>query len=112
MRTACAKARTARVQASQSPASRAALGVSAPARPTPVSYTHLDVYKRQAVVKTGVTKATDYLVAGRRDQDPTDPKSMSTKEQKARQLTEAGKANITVLSEEEFMEMVGETSHV
>ena len=68
--------------------------------------------RQGAVVKTGVTKATDYLVAGRRDQDPTDPKSMSTKEQKARQLTEAGKANITVLSEEEFMEMVGETSHV
>ncbi len=68
--------------------------------------------RQGAVVKTGVTKVTDYLVAGRRDQDPAAPKGMSTKEQKARQLTETGKANITVLSEEEFMEMVGETSHV
>ncbi len=59
-----------------------------------------------AAVKSGVSAKTDVLVVGRQGQSAAAPES--GKERKARELTEAGKANIRVMDEAEFMALVGE----
>lgn len=57
-----------------------------------------------AVVKSGVSAKTDVLVVGRQGQSAAAPES--GKERRARELTEAGKANIHVMDEAEFMALV------
>lgn len=57
-----------------------------------------------AVVRSGVSAKTDILVIGRQNELPGAP--MNKKEQKARELTEEGKASIRLMEEAEFMELV------
>lgn len=59
-----------------------------------------------AILKTSVSSKTDYLIVGRQDKELVGEDGMSTKEEKATALNRAGKANIKVLSEEEFLDMV------
>lgn len=57
-----------------------------------------------AVVRSGVSAKTDILVIGRQNEAPGAP--MNSKELKARELTESGKASIRLMEEAEFMELV------
>lgn len=57
-----------------------------------------------AEVRSGVSAKTDILVIGRQGEAPNAP--MNSKEKKARELTESGKANIRLMEEAEFMELV------
>lgn len=65
-----------------------------------------------AVVKSGVTRATDYLVVGVQDKDIVGEDGMSGKEEKAHQLNADGVANIVFLSEEQFVAMTRSESLV
>ena len=58
-----------------------------------------------AVVKSGVSRKTDYLVVGVQDKAIVGEDGMSGKEEKAYELNAAGTANITFLSEEQFLNM-------
>ena len=60
-----------------------------------------------ASVKSGVSKATDFLVVGQQDTALVGAKGHSGKELKAQQLNEQGKANIAVLNEAEFLALLG-----
>ncbi len=64
-----------------------------------------------ASVKSGVSKATDFLVVGRQDASLVGAKGHSGKELKAQQLNEQGKAHITVLGETEFLALLGNTEN-
>jgi len=64
-----------------------------------------------ASVKSGVSKATDFLVVGRQDVSLVGAKGHSGKELKAQQLNEQGKAQITVLGETEFLALLGSTEN-
>lgn len=57
-----------------------------------------------AIVRSGVSAKTDILVIGRQGESPNAP--MNSKEKKARELTESGKASIRLMEEEEFMALV------
>lgn len=57
-----------------------------------------------AVVRSGVSVKTDILVIGRQGEAPGAP--MNSKERKARELTESGKASIRLMEEDEFMSLV------
>lgn len=57
-----------------------------------------------AVVKSGVSAKTNILVVGTQGRTPNDP--MSSKERKARELIKAGKADIKIMEEEEFLTLV------
>ncbi len=59
-----------------------------------------------ALVKSGVSKKTDYLVVGAQDPTLVGDDGRSTKEEKAYELNESGKANICILSEKEFIDLV------
>lgn len=59
-----------------------------------------------AVLKSGVSKKLDYLVVGTQDITIVGMDGMSSKELKAKELNETGKAHIIILSEEEFMKML------
>ena len=59
-----------------------------------------------AVLKSGVSRKTDYLVVGKQDKDIVGSDGMSTKEEKAHALNEDGKSNIAFLNEEEFICLV------
>lgn len=59
-----------------------------------------------AVVRSGVSAKTDILVIGRQNEVPGAP--MNSKEKKARELTESGKASIRLMEEAEFMSLVKE----
>lgn len=61
-----------------------------------------------ASVKSGVSKATDFLVVGRQDAALVGAKGHSSKELKAQQLNEQGKASITVLDEPAFLALLGQ----
>ena len=56
-----------------------------------------------ALVKTSVSKKTDYLVVGTQDKALVGEDGMSSKEEKAYQLNESGVADIKILSEQEFL---------
>lgn len=59
-----------------------------------------------AVLKSSVSAKTNYLVVGRQDITIVGMEGMSTKEEKAAALNRAGKANIQVIDEEKFMELL------
>ena len=59
-----------------------------------------------ASVKSSVSRHTDYLVVGMQDAALVGAKGCSTKEQKAAQLNESGKAEIKVLDEPQFMALL------
>lgn len=54
-----------------------------------------------------VTLKTDYLVEGEQDPDVVGPDGMSGKQIKARKYNEEGKANIRIISESEFLHLIG-----
>lgn len=56
-----------------------------------------------AVIKSSVSKKTDYLVIGAQDKDIVGVDGFSSKEEKAIALNQSGKANIKMISEYEFL---------
>lgn len=60
-----------------------------------------------AVVRSSVSKKTNYLVVGMQDKALVGDDGMSTKEEKAYELNSSGMANIKILNEEEFLNLVG-----
>lgn len=59
-----------------------------------------------AIVKSSVSRKTDYLVVGTQDISIVGDDGMSTKEEKAYAFNQSGKANIEVIREKEFMELI------
>ena len=59
-----------------------------------------------AVLKSDVSRKTNYLVVGTQDKTLVGADGMSKKEETASNLNLSGKANIEVISENEFLEMV------
>ena len=59
-----------------------------------------------AVLKTGVSKNTDFLVVGQQDVSIVGADGMSSKEEKAHALNESGKGHIQIISEKEFLDLV------
>ena len=59
-----------------------------------------------ALVKGSVSGKTDYLVVGVQDTAIVGADGMSGKEEKAYALNEAGKANIRIIREKEFLELI------
>lgn len=58
-----------------------------------------------ANIKSSVSSKTDYLVVGAQDKAIVGDDGMSSKEEKAHALNEAGKANVVFLREEEFLHL-------
>jgi len=56
-----------------------------------------------AVIKSSVSKKTDYLVIGVQDKDLVGEDGLSSKEEKAITLNQSGKASIKMISEYEFL---------
>lgn len=61
-----------------------------------------------AVVKTAVSRKTNYLVVGVQDLDIVGDDGMSSKEEKAYALNEEGTADIKIIDEVEFIQLAGE----
>lgn len=61
-----------------------------------------------ASVRSSVSRHTDYLVVGTQDAALVGAKGYSTKEQKAAELNESGKAEISVLDEQRFMALLAD----
>jgi len=59
-----------------------------------------------AIVRTGVSKKTDYLVVGAQDTQLVGEDGMSGKEEKARELNSSGTANIKIIDEKQFLSLV------
>ena len=59
-----------------------------------------------AVVKSGVSGKTDYLVVGTQDLALVGADGMSSKEEKAYALNQTGKAHIKIIREQEFIDLV------
>lgn len=59
-----------------------------------------------ALVKSGVSGKTDYLVVGTQDLALVGADGMSSKEEKAYALNQAGKAHIQIIREQEFIDLV------
>ena len=58
-----------------------------------------------AVVKTSVSRKTNYLVVGKQDKSLVGEDGMSTKEENAYAINEQGKAHIEIIGEEEFIKL-------
>lgn len=58
-----------------------------------------------AILKTSVSRKTDYLVVGTQDITVVGMDGMSTKEEKAHALNDSGKAHIQIIHEEEFLKL-------
>ena len=58
-----------------------------------------------AIVKSGVSRKTDFLVVGVQDKAIVGEDGLSGKEEKAYELNAAGTANITFLNEEQFLSL-------
>lgn len=58
-----------------------------------------------AVVKTSVSRKTDFLVVGKQDISLVGEDGMSSKEEKAHALNDSGKAGINIIFESQFMEL-------
>lgn len=58
-----------------------------------------------AILKTSVTAKTNFLVVGGQDTSRVGDDGMSTKEEKANTLNSSGKANIQIISEQDFLNM-------
>lgn len=59
-----------------------------------------------AYVKPSVSSKTDFLVVGTQDIDRVGADGMSSKEEKAYALNSSGTANITIITESDFLKMV------
>lgn len=59
-----------------------------------------------AVIKTAVSRRTDFLVIGRQYNGPDGQATMSNKELKARAIIAEGKSSLTLLSEREFVRLL------
>ncbi|MBR5094481.1 MAG: hypothetical protein IK095_05250 [Oscillospiraceae bacterium] len=60
-----------------------------------------------AMVKSSVSKKTDYLVVGTQDIALIGGNGMSTKEEAARALNSSGKAHVQMIDETDFMKLLG-----
>lgn len=60
-----------------------------------------------AILKSGVSKKTDYLVVGTQDITLVGVDGMSTKEETAYALNASGKAHVQIIQEDEFMKLLG-----
>lgn len=58
------------------------------------------------ILKTSVTTKTNFLIVGGQDISRVGDDGMSTKEEKAHKLNSSGKANIQIISEKDFLDMV------
>ena len=56
-----------------------------------------------AILKTGVSGKTSYLVVGQQDKSIVGADGMSSKEEKAHELNKSGKAHINIITEQEFI---------
>lgn len=65
-----------------------------------------------AVVKTSVSRKTNYLVVGIQDKTIVGDDGLSTKEEKAYALNEAGTAHIEIIDENTFLNLAGKESVV
>ena len=59
-----------------------------------------------AIVKSSVSKKTDYLVVGKQDKALVGDDGMSSKEEKAHELNKSGKANIIFINEDQFFQLI------
>lgn len=59
-----------------------------------------------AVVKTAVSRKTNFLVVGQQNMSLVDGSGMSAKEKKAHEINSSGKGSIQILSEQEFITLV------
>ena len=59
-----------------------------------------------AVIKSGVSGKTDFLVVGQQDIMLVGASGTSTKERKAQEINDSGKGNIQFLTEQEFIDLV------
>lgn len=65
-----------------------------------------------ACVKTAVSRKTNILVVGVQDRSIVGADGMSTKEEYAYELNASGKADISIITEHQFIALVGETECV
>ena len=63
-----------------------------------------------AVLKSGVSGKTNFLVVGKQDLAIVGSDGMSNKEEKAHALNESGKGCIKILDEAEFISLLGKTN--
>jgi len=59
-----------------------------------------------AVVKTSVSKKTHYLVVGKQDTDLVGEDGLSSKEEKAYELNASCQADIKIIKEQEFLDLI------
>lgn len=59
-----------------------------------------------ATLKTSVSTKLHYLVVGKQDMDLVGEDGMSSKQEKAHELNQSGKAEINIITEEEFIALV------
>lgn len=59
-----------------------------------------------AIVKTGVSRKTNYLIVGKQDINLVGEDGLSSKEEKAYALNKQGTANIVFLNEDQFLHLV------
>ena len=59
-----------------------------------------------AIVKSSVSKKTDYLVVGKQDKALVGDDGMSSKEEKAHELNKSGKASIIFINEDQFFQLI------
>lgn len=64
------------------------------------------------VVKTSVSKKTDYLVVGKQDLQLVGTDGMSTKEEKAYALNNSGSADIKIIDEATFLQLIEQSEEV
>lgn len=65
-----------------------------------------------AILKSSVSKKTDYLIVGKQDKNLVGADGKSSKEAKAELLNHSGTASIKVISEKEFLELIGKGATV
>lgn len=65
-----------------------------------------------AVIKTSVSKKTNFLVVGKQDKSLVGEDGISTKEENAYKLNASGTANIRIIDEAEFICLAGKAVHL
>lgn len=65
-----------------------------------------------AILRTAVSRKTDYLVVGIQDIDIVGKDGMSTKEEKAHAINDSGTGHIEIIDEAKFMELVGKETDI
>jgi len=61
-----------------------------------------------AILKTSVSRKTNYLVIGAQDNNIVGEDGLSSKEERAQELNQSGNANIKMITEEEFLALVAQ----